>query len=508
MPPALQLRSITKSFPGVVAVKSLDFDLTPGKIHSLVGVNGSGKSTTVKIIAGVYPPDKGDYYVRGEKVRLKSPVEAKNKGIITVFQERQIFPDLSIAENIFLNELDSNPLKPINWRTAIRESQRMVASFGMDFDCSRPISRYGVGIQQIVEIIRGMIHKPDVLILDEPTSSLSRGEVEKLFRFMRDLRRHNVSILFIAHNIDEVLEISDEITVLRDGMKAAYEQDASKVEKKILIRSMLGEDIDFFFGQDSGEQDTATAHLSIQGLPVETWNTRVSFDLKRGEVLSIAGLVGSGASEIAMKLGGAIPSGNGYIWKNGEPVQFYSTRQALNSGVAYLPQDRMRYGLFMNLNNTENIVSSILRKVSKRNIFRRKIADTIAYGMIRETNVTPPDPNFYTQKLSGGNQQKVLFARILATNPEIIVLENPTVGVDVGSQFELHKLIRKKAASGVSVLLVSSDYREVAAVSDRVIIIREGVLACELKNPPFTESNILFLVGANRSQEADQNEGR
>lgn len=504
--PVLELQSITKKFPGVLAVDNLDFNLAPGTIHSLIGANGSGKSTTVKIIAGVHQQDSGKCFLKGKEIKLNFPQDAKDNGIITVFQERQIFPDLTVAENIFLDRMKLKNNCTIDWEKSVEEAQQLLSSFGLDFDCSKPMYKYGVGIQQMVEIIRGMVLNPDILILDEPTASLSRSEVESLFSFMKDLKLKNVALLFIAHNLDEVIEISDEVTVMRDGVNAGHIDDLSTVNKATLIQMMLGEDVNIDLCNENSIKICDAKYVEAKKIKLDTWDTEVSFHIRRGEVLAITGLLGSGASEIAKKIAGVLPTGRSEILFEGKSIVMKSTADAMKKGIAYLPPDRKKYGLFMNLNNRDNITGSILNRISKKKIYKKQAALDITQRMIIETNIVPANPDFQTVQLSGGNQQKVLFSRIIATEPDLIVLESPTVGVDVKAQFEIHKLIREKAANGLSILLVSNDYHEVSVVADRVLIIREGQLKKELKSPPFYESTLLHLVGVENTGENGRNE--
>lgn len=490
----LQLRSVTKSFPGVVAVDNLDLDLRSGQIHALVGGNGSGKSTTVGMLSGNSQPNKGEIVLRGKEVTLKSPRHAKQQGIVTIFQERQVFPDLTVAENIFLDGFSRGSINQIAWRDTHARAQELLDTFGVGINGRKLISHYGVGIHQIVEIIRGMVLEPALLILDEPTASLSRTEVEMLFSFLRRLKTENVAVLLIVHNLEEVLEIADVVSVLRDSRKVAAELDAGTVSKTEVITHMLGAEVGALAQGDNEAAKVGTTLIEARDIPVSSWGTRASLQINRGEILSIIGLMGSGASDVAGVLSGAMPPLQADVRKKGKPVKLGSVRRAVRQQIASLPPDRKKMGLFFNLDVKENTYASILVKFARSLFYNIRHVSQVALQLIGKTNTKPTDPHARIKNLSGGNQQKVLFSRILALEPEVMILQNPTAGVDVGAQREIHNLIAEQARAGVGVLLITGDLFEAAVLSDRVLIMRNGKLTDELTQKPFRETELLALA--------------
>lgn len=491
----LELVQINKRFPGVQALKDFDLQLRRGRVHGLVGQNGAGKSTAVKIIVGAEQPESGQILLYGKPITVDSPAVARRHGVIAVHQERQLYPDLSVAENLLAGQLPKfRGGLLVDWRAVVAEADSLLRSFDIDIDASRPISNFGMGIQQMVEIVRSMSQDPSVFVLDEPMTSLSAAEAEHLFGFIRSLCRRDVAILFIAHNLDEVFEISDEITVLRDGVRVTTTPTA-ETHRDQVISWMVGRHVDEF----RSIQAEAAVHdrkplLDAINLKVSGWGTSVSLTVHAGEIVGLAGLLGSGAESIARTIAGVSWDGEGTIRLGGKPVYPRSPRAALDSGIAYLPPDRRHLGLFDNMDVAGNVVASSLDQVAPQKLINAREVQYMTQEAIRELDIRPPDPNWEVVKLSGGNQQKVLFGRLLKTEPRFLVLETPTVGVDVAAKAEIHGLIRSKAATGVGVLVSSIDYEELARISDRVLIIREGMIIAEIA-PPLDEERIIALVG-------------
>ena len=491
----LSLVEINKRFPGVQALKDFCLELRRGRVHGLVGQNGAGKSTAVKIIVGAEQAESGQILLNGKPIVVDNPAVAARHGIIAVHQERQLFPDLSVAENLLAGQLPKRAGGLlVNWKQAMADATRLLSSFDIDLDPTQPISDFGMGIQQMVEIVRSMSRNPSVLVLDEPMTSLSAAETEHLFGFIRSLCQRDVAILFIAHNLDEVFAISDEITVLRDGVRVTT-VPAAETNRDQVISWMVGRHVDQFQDARSGQAgDQAPALLEVTDLRVPDWDTIVSLAVGVGEIVGLAGLLGAGAGSIARTIAGVSWSGEGSVYLGGERVFPRSPKAALRSGIAYLPPNRRDLGLFDNMDVTGNVVASSMDQVAPRKIVNGKAMLRLTREAIQELDIRPPEPGWEVVKLSGGNQQKVLFGRLLKTRPRFLILETPTVGVDVAAKAEIHMLIREKARSGIGVLVATIDYQELARLCDRVLIVREGQIAAELR-PPLDEENIIALVG-------------
>jgi ABC-type sugar transport system ATPase subunit len=493
--PALSLDGVSKAYGASLALSDLSLALMPGRIHALLGQNGAGKSTAVKIMTGAERPDAGRVLLADAPVRLPSPSAAQRLGIITVHQELQTFPELSVTENIFVGRMSGRRgWSGIDWKGRQAAAREALAAFDVDIDVTATMGRLDTSLQQIVEIVRAMVGTPRVLILDEPTARLSRTEAERLFAILRDLRSRDVAILFIAHDLAQVFEISDELTVLRDGRKIAARRTAETNRDEV---------IGWMVGAYSGEGRHATRIaatgeplLVADGLTTPKIDQPVSLTVGKGEILGLAGLLGSGVEELARQLAGVDPLLSGKMALGGKPVRFASPAAAIAAGVVYMPADRKHLGLFFNMTVAENLVASILDKCLSRGLVSDRAIRGRAEEAVRVLGVRPADPSRSVGALSGGNQQKVLFGRILQAKPRVIVLENPTVGVDVAAQAEIHAAIRRVAGSGVGVVIASTDFGELATVCDRILTVRAGRIAGELTGAALSADSVLSGVTA------------
>ena len=468
--PVLTVSHVSKSFGSTRALRDVSIDLWAGEIHSLVGENGAGKSTLIKVVTGLYPPDAGELRVAGEQVPIHSPADAQALGIACIYQEPLVFPDLTVSENIFMGQKAGGRF--VRWRDMHRRAAAILNELEVDIDPRSVASRLTVGAQQAVEIAKAMSRDVRVLIMDEPTAALSAHEVRRLFRQVRRLAASGVAILFVSHRLDEVFELSDRITVFRDGQHIST-GSVSAVTETSLIRDMVGRELSEFFHRVPSEPGDVA--LSVEGLRREGSFEGVTFDVRSGEVLGFAGLVGSGRTEVAEAIFGVAPADGGTITAKGTPVRIGAPTDALRHGIAYVSEDRRRLGLSMPQSVTSNITLAGLSKFTSRwGLVDRDAERGTADKFRRRLGIRTPSLNTPVANLSGGNQQKVMLAKWLDLSPSVLILDEPTRGIDVGAKADVHELIGDLAAGGVAIILISSDLTEVLAMSDRVLVMREG----------------------------------
>jgi rhamnose transport system ATP-binding protein len=463
----------SKRFGSTAALRDVSIDLRAGEIHALVGENGAGKSTLIKLITGLVRPDDGHLVIAGERVELKNPADALARGVGCIYQEPLMFPDLTVSENIFAGRA-SGPGRSrlVRWREMHEQAAEILGRLDVDVDPRAPASQLTVGAQQAVEIAKAMSRDVRILIMDEPTAALSAHETTKLFRRMRSLAEEGVAILFVSHRLDEVFELSGQITVLRDGRHIST-RPTSEVTETSLVSEMVGRKLDDFFRRVPHEPGDIA--LQVEGLERAGAFEGVTFDVREGEVLGFAGLVGSGRTEVAEALFGISPAEGGVIKRGEQTVEIRSPRQALAHGIAYVPEDRRKTGLALPQSISANITLPSLRRFTSPLRFIRRGDERAAAKRhqerlgIRAASIAAP-----VSSLSGGNQQKVLLAKWLELQPRVLILDEPTRGVDVGAKADVHALIGDLARSGVAVILISSDLPEVLAMSDRILVMREG----------------------------------
>ena len=469
--PVLEVSGLAKRFDMTQALDDVSLALHAGEIHALVGENGAGKSTLIKILTGVEHCDAGEVRVEGRVVHLANAQEAQAHGLAAIYQEPLVFPDLDVAENIFITHRDQDLL--VNWPRMYAQAEDLLASLGVRLDVRAPARGLTLAAQQAVEIAKAISLEVKVLIMDEPTASLSDHEVRQLFRVARQLRDRGVAVLFITHRLEEVFEIADRITVLRDGEHIST-RPAAEVTRDLLIRDMVGREVDQFYGV--GHARTVGRQVCrVRGLGREGVFSRIDFDLHEGEVLGFAGLVGSRRTDVALALFGIQPADRGSIEIDGREVRITSPRAAQQLGVAYMTEDRRKLGLAMPLSIAANVTLPVLRRyLTRLGLIHRPREEAAAEGFRQRLDIKAPSAMHLVEKLSGGNQQKVMFGKWLNTRPRIFLLDEPTRGIDVGAKAEVHAMVRELAEEGMAILCISSDLPEVLAMSDRILVMREG----------------------------------
>ncbi|NDY92015.1 sugar ABC transporter ATP-binding protein [Ideonella livida] len=470
--PLLEIEGIRKAFPGVVALDNVRFALRAGTVHALMGENGAGKSTLMKIIAGVYTPDAGEIRLKGEPVTLHGPLDALNHGIAMIHQELNLMPFMTVAENIWIRREPKNRFGLVDHAELRLRTQRLFNRLSIDIDPETEVRYLSVANRQMVEIAKAVSFDSDVLIMDEPTSALTEREVAHLFRIIRQLREQGKGIVYITHKMNELFEIADEFSVFRDG-KYIGTHASQDVTRDDIIRMMVGREITQMFPKET--VPIGDVVLSVQDLGVEGVFSGVSFELRAGEILGLAGLVGSGRSNVAEALFGVVPATQGEIRLNGEVVHIRQPADALRHGMAFLTEDRKDTGCFLILDILSNMETAVLHdRYVRWGFVQQKQLQADCEAMSRTLRVKTPGLDEVIQNLSGGNQQKVLIGRWLLTKPRILILDEPTRGIDVGAKAEIHRLVSRLAGEGVAVLMISSEMPEVLGMSDRVMVMHEG----------------------------------
>ncbi|WP_019997132.1 sugar ABC transporter ATP-binding protein [Aureimonas ureilytica] len=476
--PIVALRGIEKSFGPVQVLRGVDFDLRPGEVHALMGENGAGKSTMIRLMSGAHQPNTGTVEVDGSPVRFAGPGEAKAAGIAVVHQELLLFPAMTVAENIFLGHAPRNGRGLLDWNEMRRKARAILDRLDCpELDVDDKVSHLSVANRQRVEIARALSRDARVLIMDEPTAALAEADVRRLLDVVRSLRSEGVGIVYVSHRMNEIFEIADRITVLRDG-KTIDTRDADDVTEAALVSMMVGRDIDQLFPKDTiplGETVLEVRNLAHAGKVRE-----VSFSVRAGEILGIAGLVGSGRTELAQTIFGVTPATSGEILIDGRPVTVGSVREAIAHRIAYVPEDRAQHGLVRPQTIRENVSMAILNRLTRRGVVDTARETQIAADAIQRFAIRARGPGQVVAQLSGGNQQKVVIAKWLATDPRILILDEPTRGVDVGAKTEIHKLMNQLAAQGLAIIMISSELPEVLGMSDRVLVMNGGRMSAIL----------------------------
>ncbi|GLW54398.1 sugar ABC transporter ATP-binding protein [Kitasatospora phosalacinea] len=483
--PVLEVRGIRKEFPGVVALDGVDFRLFPGEVHALMGENGAGKSTLIKVLTGVHPSDGGEVVLAGERVRIAGPLQAQQAGISTVYQEVNLCPNLSVAENIFIGR-EPRRFGLIDWPAMRRRAAELVRELELDVDVSAPLNSYSIAVQQLVAIVRAVDVSAKVLILDEPTSSLDRDEVRQLFAVMRRLRDQGVAILFVSHFLDQVYEICDRMTVLRNG-RLEGEYLTSELGQVELVSRMIGAELAGLDQLGGGKRRERTAPTGPAFLQADRLARRgavepYDLDIRPGEVIGLAGLLGSGRTEAARLLFGADQSDGGTLRIEGTVTALRSPRDAIARGIAFCSENRKTEGLVGELTVRENIVLALQAARGWTRPLSRTAQDAYALKWIRALDIRPGNPEALVRNLSGGNQQKVLLARWLITDPKLLILDEPTRGIDIGAKAEIQKLVANLAEEGMAVLFISAELEEVLRLSHRVGVLRDHRMVAQLDN--------------------------
>ncbi|MGY0196142.1 sugar ABC transporter ATP-binding protein [Leptothrix sp. BB-4] len=471
-PPLLEIEGVRKAFPGVVALDDVRFKLRAGTVHALMGENGAGKSTLMKIIAGVYIPDQGELRVKGRPLTLQGPLDALNNGIAMIHQELNLMPYMTVAENIWIRREPKNRLGFVDHAELRRRTQALFDRLVIDIDPEAEVRSLSIASRQMVEIAKAVSFDSDVLIMDEPTSALTDKEVAHLFRIIKQLRSQGKGIVYITHKMNELFEIADEVSVFRDG-KYIDTRASTEVTRDDIIKMMVGREVTQMFPKET--VPIGEVVLSVRDLGVAGIFSGVSFDLRAGEILGLAGLVGSGRSNVAEALFGVVPATTGEIRIDGQPVDIRNPAQAMRAGMAFLTEDRKDTGCFLLLDILANMDAAVLsQRYVKFGFVQEGELKRDCEAMSAKLRVKTPNLAEVIQNLSGGNQQKVLIGRWLLTNPKILILDEPTRGIDVGAKAEIHKLVTQLAGQGVAVLMISSEMPEVLGMSDRVMVMHEG----------------------------------
>ncbi|MFG2650287.1 sugar ABC transporter ATP-binding protein [Streptomyces sp. NPDC048436] len=498
MTDVLSVTGLTKTFPGVRALDAVDFTARAGEVHALIGENGAGKSTLIKILTGVYAPDAGDLTYNSEQVTFSTPLEAQHAGISTIYQEVNLVPLMSVARNLFLGREPRNRLGLIDFRRMHREADEALQRLGVRVDVRRPLRELGVGAQQMVALARAVSVDARVVIMDEPTSSLEPREVQTLFGVIRMLRDRGIAVIYVSHRLDELYEVCDTVTVLRDG-KRVHTGPIAELDRLRLVSLMLGrelgevreEGVTKFSGEHAPETQPV---LQASDLTMRHYLHGVSVDIRPGEVVGLGGLLGSGRSETAKAIAGALPPDSGDVLIAGTPVRTGSPPAAIRAGISLLPEDRKAEGIVPGLSVRENIALAALPRLSRFGLVDESAIDAIVAKFMKRLHIKASSPHQKVGELSGGNQQKVLLARWLAMNPKVLLLDEPTRGIDIGAKAEVQKLIDELANDGLAVLLISSDMEELIEGSDRVIVLKDGKVIEELTGSSVTEAALMRAI--------------
>jgi ABC-type sugar transport system ATPase subunit len=484
--PILEMHAIRKSFPGVLALDDVDFDLYPGEVHALLGENGAGKSTLIKIIAGLYHRDEGTMRLNGQDVSFATPVESIAAGIKVVYQELDLVPTLSVAENVFLGGYPRTPLGFVDWSKLYQDTSDLLENLGLDIDPTMPVGNLRVAEQQLVEIARSLSRQAQIIIMDEPTSALSPTEVESLFTIIRRLREHNVGIIYISHKLDEVYQIADRVTVFRDG-KRIVTRPVDETQPQHLVTWMVGREMTDLFPKTEAKigQPLLIARQITSGR-LANFNVTVH----AGEIVGIFGLMGAGIHAVGRALLGDTPR-TGEVMVDGHTVRPSSPVDALSKGLALLTESRREDGLVPLLSVESNLTLAALSKFSDLGWIRRGDESRAASGLVAKLAVKTPSLEQQIRFLSGGNQQKVLMARWLLLNPKVLILSEPTRGIDVGAKAEIYRLINEMAQQGIAILVISTELQEVLGITDRVIVLYDGRITGEFPRAEATQERLI-----------------
>jgi ABC-type sugar transport system ATPase subunit len=491
--PLVALDRISKAFPGVKALDEVSFEVLPGEVHVLMGENGAGKSTLMKILSGAYQPDSGTIYIDGQPTVIADPLHANQLGIAMIYQELTLLDNLDVGRNVMLGQEPTRGAL-VDWRALYAEAADTLHDLGLDIDPRTPLDALNMGERQMVEIARAARRASRVIVMDEPTSSLTQSEEEALFALIERLKARGLGIIYISHRMDEVFRVADRITVLRDGRHIAT-RPASAFTRPELIALMVGREIDTAVKRSTGA--IGQVILEARGLRLGRRVRDVSLSLRAGEVVGLAGLVGAGRTQVAEILFGAIQPDVGTILLDGKPVHFASPADAIRAGIAYVPDDRKGAGLVLMLPVSTNLILAALERVVNAAgvLSIRSIRETVA-AWTQRLNIRAASPRMNIELLSGGNQQKVVLAKWLSRHPRVLILNEPTRGIDVGAKAEVHALIREIAAQGVAVLMISSELPEILSVSDRIVVMAAGRVTGEMPARDATEESVLALAFA------------
>jgi len=493
----LEMKNITKTFPGVKALDEVNFSLKKGEVHALLGENGAGKSTLMKVLNGIHKRDQGEIILNGEQVEFENTKEAQKAGLAIIHQELELIPDLNVAENIYLGREDRNGIF-INYKKLYQNTEEVLEMLGVEIDPKAKIKDLNIGSQQMVEIAKAVSQNAEILVMDEPTSSLTNQEIEILFDLIEKLKEREIAIVYISHRLEEVFEICDRVTVLRDGQFVG-EVETSETSEDQLIKMMVGRTIEDRFPKmtfNPGEEILRVENLSVPGEIINA-----SFSLRKGEILGVAGLMGSGRTELAKAVFGVYKEKSGDVYYRGKKLKINSPADALDNGISYLSEDRKDEGLILGLTVADNISISVLSTMLRAGTFINEEAEKeLAEKYISDLNIKTPSEKQLVKNLSGGNQQKVVVSKLLSTRPEVVIFDEPTRGIDVGAKREIYNLMQELIDEGVAVILISSELPEVLNLSSRILVMHEKEIMGELDAADADQEAVMKLATGRRSQ--------
>lgn len=490
--PLLKMKNITKRFPGVLALDNVELEIHSGEIHAIIGENGAGKSTLMKVLLGIYQQEEGTIYLRGEPFMAKNPRHAQDNGISMIYQEFNLVPDLTVAENIFLSREQRKFFSLlIDDKTMIEETEQLIKSLGLHIDATRKINELSVAENQMVEIIKALAVKADILVLDEPTSALTEKEVQRLFSILERLKKEGVGIIYISHRMEELNAIADRVTILRDGTYVGTHawKDVTVQE---LIRMMIGRQLTDLFPYVPSEPGEVV--LKAENLNRGKVLKNVSLEVRKGEILGLAGLMGAGRTEFARAVFGADHLDSGTIWLDGKIVTIHTPTDAIRHGIAYLPEDRKVDGLFLELDVYDNIMAGNLSLFAQYGVIKENSCSRVVDQKIVDLNVKTHSSRKIVKFLSGGNQQKVLLSRWFCKNSKLLIFDEPTRGIDVGAKAEIYQFMNSLKKAGVAIIMISSEMPEILGMSDRIVVMYEGKITGEVNRSEATSERIMALA--------------
>jgi len=487
----LNTKNIGKSFSGVNVLRKVDFELKPGEVHALVGENGAGKSTFVKILSGVYTPSEGDIFLDNEKVQISTPIVAQKNGISLIHQEPQSFSHLSVAENIFMGHMDGNNFSQVKWENINKSSEKILSSIGLEIDPKIIMEGLSIADQQMIEIAGALSKNSKILIMDEPTSPLTPNEVGKLFEIVNQLKSKGMAIIFISHRLEEIRAIADRVTIFRDGDLITTKK-IKDITNEEIIKYMIGRSIEKVEVKENDYLTKEEFVLSVKNLSYSNKFKNISFNLRRGEILGFAGLVGAGRTEVAKSIFGAESFDEGEIYFNGNLIINNSPHDAIKKGFAYVPEDRKQMGIFGSVAVEDNITSAVPKDITNNfGLIKKNLVSSKASNYVKKFNINLTSGRQLIEELSGGNQQKCIISKWLMSNPTVLILDEPTRGVDVGVKSEMYEIINQLAQMGTAIILISSELPEILSLSHRIIVMREGQITKELNHKDASQENIM-----------------
>ncbi len=485
----IRANHISKIFPGVKALSDVSFDLHQGEIHCIVGENGAGKSTFIKILTGSMKPDSGELFIHGKAYKYLTPFLSQSLGIQVIYQENILVPQMTVAENVFVGREKVNRFGLIHYKEMVQATQKIIDSIGIRLNPETSVEKLCAAEQQFVKVVKSLTYEPRVLIMDEPTAMFNINDIEVVLNLVKDISRRGISVIYISHRLEEISEIADRITVLKDGQVVATHENPDKnIDLSLLTKEMVGRSVDIFYKKD--RNTIGEVVLEVRNFCLRRHSPEINFTLRRGEILGIAGLVGSGRTEIVRALFGMDRIASGEVWYRGKRIDIHSPQDAIQTGIGFITEDRHKTGLALNLSVIKNITIAGLDQFPGIILNLSKERSDVEHS-IQELDIKTPSPNQEVRFLSGGNQQKVVLARWLFKNVDILIFDEPTIGIDVNSKNEIYKLMTALARDGKSIIMISSELPELIALSDRVIVVKNGSIIAELNDKEITEENII-----------------